>query len=163
MVRRTGSDRKYKFGFWPVGLLFLVLQKIPYFVIPLMNLQNNPILKTRVSPVCELIDQILALCCTASMLFVISSDYSRVGLNTPAEKKCFFAVLGTIMLNYFGWLLYFAGYQNPVLMMIFLVMLPPLYYFFIGLWRHNRILSWSAGIFGLFHCIHMLVNFSVCR
>lgn len=146
-------------GFWVLGLLLFLIQEIPYMVMPLFKLETNPIMNMQESSVllnaCE---KILGSSCIAFMTFIVCDEKKIFSISAKKELLFFCIAMGIILLNFFGWFLYFIGYQSIFVMMFFIVMLPPLYYVSIGLWRNNIILSITGCIFLVVHFIHVLGN-----
>ena len=151
-------DNQY-LGFWVLGLLLFIIQEIPYMIMPLIKLENNPIMNMNESSVilnaCE---KILGSLCIALMIFVVCDEKKIFSVGEPRELLFFNISVGVLLLNFFGWFLYFTGHQSILVMMIFIVVLPPLYYVFIGLWRNNIILTVTGCIFLVVHFTHVLCN-----
>ena len=75
------------------------------------------------------------------------------------RERLFFAVaMGVLLLNFFGWGLYFGGHQSVFVMMFFIVVMPPLYYVAIGLWRRNVLLAALGAAFLVVHFVHVYGN-----
>lgn len=151
-------DNQY-LGFWVLGLLLFIIQEIPYMIMPLIKLENNPIMNMNESSVilnaCE---KILGSLCIALMIFVVCDEKKIFSVGEPRELLFFNISVGVLLLNFLGWFLYFTGHQSILVMMIFIVVLPPLYYVFIGLWRNNIILTVTGCIFLVVHFTHVLCN-----
>ena len=151
-------DNQY-LGFWVLGLLLFIIQEIPYMIMPLIKLENNPIMNMNESSVilnaCE---KILGSLCIALMIFGVCDEKKICSVGEPRELLFFNISVGVLLLNFLGWFLYFTGHQSILVMMIFIVVLPPLYYVFIGLWRNNIILTVTGCIFLVVHFTHVLGN-----
>lgn len=147
------------FGFWLLGLVLFLIQEIPYMMMPLLKLKTNPIMKMQESSVllntCE---KILGSFCIALMIFVVCDEKKFFSISNTKELVFFSIAVGVLLLNFFGWFLYFTGHQSIFIMMFFIVLLPPLYYVFIGLWRNNIILTVTGCIFLVVHFTHVLGN-----
>lgn len=146
-------------GFWVLGLLLFAVQEIPYMVMPLFKLQTNPIMNmTESSRILDMFEKILGSLCIAFMIFIVNKN-SNLFLPADGKEKIFFASSVTVLLlNFIGWGIYFCGRQSVFVMMLFIVIMPPLYYFFIGLWRKNILLTVTAVPFLIVHFIHVLGN-----
>lgn len=146
-------------GFWVLGLLLFAVQEIPYMVMPLFKLQTNPIMNmTESSRILDMFEKILGSLCIAFMIFIVNKN-SNLFLPADGKEKIFFALSVTVLLlNFIGWGIYFCGRQSVFVMMLFIVIMPPLYYFFIGLWRKNILLTVTAVPFLIIHFIHVLGN-----
>lgn len=151
-------DNQY-FGFWILGLLFFVIQEIPYMVMPLFHLETNPIMNMQESSiVLNVCEKALGSLCIVFMTFIVHDEVKMFSVKSGKELLFFSIVVGIILLNFGGWLLYFAGHQSLPVMMFFIVVLPPLYYVFIGLWRNNIILTISGCVFLIVHFVHVWGN-----
>lgn len=124
-----------------------------------MKLQTNPIMNMQESSVVlDILEKILGSLCIAVMTFIVQKDAVLFSTGTGVQRIGFIAAVVVLLLNYFGWVLYFKGHQSIAIMMIFIVVLLPLYYFFIGLWRQNVILMITDAAFLVVHFLHVLGN-----
>ena len=163
-------DNQY-LGFWLLGLFLFVIQEIPYMVMPLFKLEANPIMTMQESSmVLNVCEKVLGSLCIAFMTFIVHSEAKLFSIK-PGKELLFFCIvigiiellffgisMGILLLNFFGWFLYFTGHQSIFVMLFFIVVLPPLYYVFIGLWRKNIILTVTGGLFLIVHFVHVLGN-----
>lgn len=154
-------DNQY-LGFWILGLLLFLIQEIPYMVMPLFHLETNPIMNMQESStVLNVCEKVLGSLCIVFMIFIVRDDVKLFSVKSGKELLFFCIVVGIIILNFGGWLLYFAGHQSLAIMMFFIVVLPPLYYVFIGLWRNNILLTISGCVFLIIHFVHVWGNMRV--
>lgn len=146
-------------GFWVLGLVLFAVQEIPYMVMPLLKLEANPIMNMKESSVIlDVFEKILGSSCVAFMIFIVHKESSLFSIANGKEKLFFSLSVIVLLLNFIGWAIYFSGYQSVFVMMFFIVLLPPLYYVFIGLWRSNILLTVTGGVFLIVHFIHVLGN-----
>ena len=132
-------DHQY-FGFWVLGLVLFAIQEIPYMVMPLFHLETNPIM--------NMVETSVALDVCEKVLSA-----------AEGRERLFFAVaMGVLLLNFLGWGLYFGGHQSVFVMMLFIVVMPPLYYVAIGLWRRNVLLAAVGAVFLVVHFVHVYGN-----
>lgn len=151
-------DNQY-IGFWVLGLVLFLIQEIPYMVMPLFKLETNPIMNMQESSVMlNVCEKILGSLCIAFMTFIVCDEKKIFSISDQKELLFFCIAVGIILLNFSGWFLYFTGHQSIFVMMFFIVVLPSLYYVFIGLWRNNIILTITGCIFLVVHFIHVLGN-----
>lgn len=146
-------------GFWALGPVLFALQEIPYMVMPFVRLETNPIMNmTETSMALEICEKVLGILCVVLMTFVVHRDAVLFSISDGKER--FFFILAGILLaaNFAGWALYFSGRQSLFIMMFFLVVLPPLYYAAIGLWRRNIPLAAAGAVFLAAHFAHVLGN-----
>ena len=144
-------------GFWVLGLVLFALQEIPYMVMPLFKMDANPIMNmTETSPVLDILEKFLGSLCIVLMVFLVHKNATFFSLS---EGRIFFILAMAILLaNFIGWGLYFAGHQSLAVIMLFLVVLPPLYYVAIGLWRQNWPLVIVGTVFLVVHFMHVFGN-----
>lgn len=146
-------------GFWSLGMVLFALQEIPYLVMPLFHLENNPIMRMQeTSAFLDICEKVLGVSCIALLVFVVQEHASVFSVGSGIHKAGFVVAAAALLLNYVGWSLYFAGYQSFAIMMGFLVALPPLYYASIGLWRGNWPLFITGLVFEVIHFVHVYGN-----
>lgn len=146
-------------GFWILGLMLFVVQEIPYIIMPLFKMESNPIMNMQeTSMVLEICEKVLGSFCIFLMTFVIQRDVSVFSMGVGINKLGFICAIAVLLLNFFGWGLYFTGHQSIFVMMFFIVVMPPLYYICIGLWRKNWLLLIMGSAFIIVHFIHVLGN-----
>ena len=146
-------------GFWIFGFVLFALQEIPYMVMPLFHLETNPIMNMQESSIAlDICEKVLGSLCIVFMTFIVHSDASLFSIK-PGKELLFFSMsMGVLLMNFIGWFLYFTGHQSILVMMFYIVILPPLYYVCIGLWRNNPILTLTGCIFIIVHFVHVLGN-----
>lgn len=146
-------------GFWVLGLVLFAVQEIPYMIMPLFKLETNPIMNMKESSeLLEILEKILGSSCVAFMIFIVHKESNLFSIADGKEKLFFSLSVIVLLLNFIGWAIYFGGHQSVFVMMFFIVLLPPLYYVFIGLWRNNILLSITGGVFLVIHFIHVFGN-----
>lgn len=147
------------FGFWVLGLVLFAVQEIPYILMPLFHLKTNPIMNmTETSTALDFCEKFLGSLCIALMIFVIHKNALAFSVANGREKLFFTLAVVFLLANFFGWTLYFKGYQSNLVMMLFIVTMPPLYYAAIGLWRQNTPLAVAGVLFLAVHFFHVLKN-----
>lgn len=143
-------------GFWHIGLLLFALQEVPYMVMPFLQSESNPIMHMQESSAgLNLTEKILGTLCVMAMVFLVPEKPDPAA---DSRTGCGFCAAGVLLLNYAGWGFYFAGHQSVAVMLFFIVLLPPLYYLLIGLWRRNTVLTVLAAAFGIVHFTHVWLN-----
>ena len=156
-------DNQY-FGFWALGLVLFAVQEIPYMIMPLLMLQSNPIMNMQESSaVLDMLEKILGSLCIAFMIFIVCGEKKLFSVGSTWETLFFSIAMGVLLLNFFGWVLYFTGHQSILVMMLFIVAMPPLFYVFIGLWRSNTLLTVTGCVFLVVHFTHVLGNLKMGR
>ena len=159
MVRWVKLFGNQYLGFWVLGIVLFAVQEIPYMVMPLFNLKTNPIMNmTETSMTLDVCEKILGSLCIALMVFIVHKDAKLFSIADGREKIFFILAIILLMANFAGWVLYFTGHQSILIMMLFIVALPPLYYVAVGLWRQNLPLAVTGAVFLTVHFIHVWGN-----
>ena len=159
MVRWFMVSGDQYIGFWILGLVLFALQEIPYMVMPFFKLENNPIMNMQESSVVlDVCEKVLGSLCIAIMIFIVQENAVFFSVGNGIYKIGFFLAVFVLLLNFVGWGLYFNGHQTIGVMLFFIVVLPPLYYVFIGLWRENWILLITGLVFEIIHFCHVYGN-----
>lgn len=159
MVKWIKITENQYLGFWIIGLFLFVLQEVPYMIMPLFQLETNPIMNMQETSVfLDICEKVLGSLCIVLMTFIVHKNTGILDIGSGIAQIGFGFTILTLLLNYFGWWLYFNGHQSIGIMMFFIVVLPPLYYVCIGLWRQNWLLIFTGIIFMVVHFIHVLGN-----
>jgi len=146
-------------GFWFIGLLLFAIQEIPYMLMPIIKLNNDPLMNMKESsPTLNIAEKILGSLCIALMSFVVCSDSELFSVSAGRERLFFALATAVLLLNFAGWAIYFSGHQSLFVIVFFLVLMPPLYYIFIGVWRYNIPLVMTGAAFLAVHFTHVLHN-----
>lgn len=147
------------FGLWLIGILLFAIQEIPYMIMPLIPLTTNPVMEIAAKSVfLDICEKIFGVLCVALMVLIVNKNSKVFSLRTKSEKVFFSVIVGVILLNFMGWVLYYCGLQSIAIMIVFIFALPPLYYLFIGLWRKNCFLVIASGTFFIIHLSNAFVN-----
>ena len=159
MVRWVKLFGNQYLGFWVLGIVLFAVQEIPYMVMSLFNLKTNPIMNmTETSMTLDVCEKILGSLCIALMVFIVHKDAKLFSIADGREKIFFILAVILLIANFAGWVLYFTGHQSILIMMLFIVALPPLYYVTVGLWRQNLPLAVTGAVFLTVHFIHVWGN-----
>lgn len=159
MLKFIHLFKNYYFGISFIGIMAFLIQEIPYMVMPFLKLKSNPIMNmTETSVTLGTLEKILGSLCITLMIFIVNKETSFFDIGTGIQKAAFISIIAVLLLNFFGWLLYFKGYQSIPIMMFFIVFLPPLYYILIGVWRKNWVLVCTGVAFLLVHSTHVYKN-----
>ena len=159
MVRWLKLFGDQYFGFWILGLVLFAIQEIPYMVMPFFHLETNPIMNmAESSAALDVCEKILGSLCIALMIFVVHKDAVLFSISEGRERLFFALAVVILLTNFLGWGLYFMGHQSVFVMMFFIVLMPPLYYVAIGLWRRNVLLAVAGVVFLAVHFLHVYGN-----
>ena len=159
MVRWLKLFGDQYFGFWILGLVLFAIQEIPYMLMPVFHLETNPIMNmAESSAALDVCEKILGSLCIALMIFVVHKDAVLFSISEGRERLFFALAMIILLTNFLGWGLYFMGRQSIFVMMFFIVLMPPLYYAAIGLWRKNVPLAVTGVVFLAVHFAHVYGN-----
>jgi len=159
MVKWFKITRNQYFGFFTFGVVFFILQQLPYIIMPLVPLETNVLMEMEDKiATLNIIEKILGISCIFVMCLIVRADAKRFSLQTKTEKINFSIAMAAIGAYYIGWVFYFCGYQGLALILTLLVAMPPIYYTFIGMWRKNYLLSIIGAVFLAIHIANVWVN-----
>ncbi|MDE6200887.1 MAG: hypothetical protein K2M47_03290 [Clostridiales bacterium] len=146
-------------GLWLIGLALFAVQELPYMIMPLIPLQTNPIMNMPTNSIfLDVCEKIFGIVCVVVMVLIVHNDNKLFYVKTKSEIAFFSVAAGTLALNFLGWILYFCGIQTVTVMIVFIFVMPPLYYLFIGLWRKNYFLVGTASLFFIIHLSNAFIN-----
>ena len=162
MMKWIKLTKNHYFGFFALGIIFILIQELPYFIMPLIPITSNPLMemqdKSLILNGCE---KILGVSCILTMLFLVHKDAKWFSLSTASEIGFFSTAMAALVGYFIGWIFYYNGFQSVSLMLGLLVAMPPIYYTFIGLWRKNYILAVLGSIFLFTHLANVWNNLKV--
>ena len=128
-------------------------------VMPLVKMEENPIMNmVETSAALDACEKVLGSLCIALMIFVVHRDAVLFSISEGRERLFFVLAMIILLTNFLGWGLYFTGHQSVFVMMFFIVLMPPLYYVAIGLWRRNVPLAAVGVVFLVVHFLHVYGN-----
>ena len=159
MVKWLALTQNQYIGFWGFGLALIILQQMPYIIMPFLQLESNILMEMQDrSAVLNVVEKILGVSCILLMIFLVRGDVQWFSLNTIHEKIFFGTAIIAIIVYFIGWVFYFKGLHGLPFMLITLVSMPPIYYAFIGLWRGNYALAVAGGLFLIAHVSNVWNN-----
>jgi hypothetical protein len=153
--------KDYFCAFWLPGVMFFLIQELPYAVMPFLSLPANPLMEMKTAfPLLEIFEKLFGILTVLLLIFVVNG---KTGILLPGhlcKKALFLLALSFLALYYAGWYFYFNAYQSLALILILLVAMPPLYYMSLGLWRKNYPLAVNSVLFLIFHLTNVLTSFN---
>ena len=147
MLKFIHLFKNYYFGISFIGIMAFLIQEIPYMVMPLIKPISNPIMNMQ--------NEIKWLEILQNVFGIVFS------ISTTKEKIFFSLTIIMILINFVGWILYYAGYQKGWLIVFSQFAVIPLYYLFFGLWKSNYLLVGTASVFFVIHTINGYINFMI--
>ena len=159
MVTRFKLTKNQYFGLFAPGFAFFALQQLPYIIMPLINMQSNPLMEMQdKSVILNILEKTLGVSCVVFMLFLVRGGAKRFSLGSRKEIAFFIAAMLAISVYFIAWIFYFRGFHSLLFMLCTLVAMPPVYYAFIGLWRGNYVLTVLGCIFLIAHISNVWYN-----
>ena len=156
MSLRFGTIGGYAIAFSLTGLLLYALQLLPN-IIWLAMPPANDVLKHNSSPheYLNLIEQVFGIA-TVALLVIVITRTGIEGRNSSWLLVCAFVFL---VGYYTAWVLYFRGNVAPLLLVVGLAAMPPLYYFFVAGWMKDYFAIVPCAIFGIAHVAITWANY----
>lgn len=151
MIKWLKLTSTYFLGFFPLGIVFFLLQELPYLILPRLGVSLTPLmsLPTAFSWL-DFLEKFFGIATVVTFVFIV---------RTPIRPQQLFlrAAAVPLAIYYVGWGIYTLGFHALFFYLFFLVLMPPLYYIFLGLWRKNKV----SVLLGLPFLILHLINFSI--
>ncbi|AWB42966.1 hypothetical protein DCC85_01125 [Paenibacillus sp. CAA11] len=138
----------YSLKFSLLGLLVYALQLLPNIIWKLAPPANNVLTKNS-SPynILNIIEGLFGMITVILMIVLISKG--------EGKSSSLYIWLAIIFLAayYISWIFYYSGVVSPWLLILGIAAMPPLYFFFAGLWMRNYVLLVPCAIFGVVHIL----------
>jgi hypothetical protein len=137
---------------WLPGIVFFLIQELPYAVMPFLSLTSNPLMEMQTSGhVLDVMEKLSGIMSVVLLVLPVNDKDADASLKISRNKIFFVLALLFLAVYFVGWWFYFNGFQRIAWMLSCLVAMPPLYYMSLGLWRRNRPLVIVAVFFLVFH------------
>ena len=145
--------KKYKFGFDFLGLILFLMIMIPNFIWFAVPAPNDVLRADSVTPIVDGIGSFCQVTFIAAICILKRKDIGAVYFS-----KLVITALLLVALYYLGWIFYYQGMVNPVVIM--LLTLPPCFSFIVyTIDRKNMMATIPAAIFTICHIIYGVANF----
>jgi len=162
MVKFVRICKNYYLGISLIGILAFVIQEIPYIIMPLINPASNPIMNMQTEiKWLETVQNIFGILSMVLLMLLVRNDVASFSIFGARERVFFFLMLFMILVNFAGWIFYYAGYQYGWLIVVSQFAVVPLYYLCFGLWKRNYPLVCTATLFFIAHTVNGYFNFIV--
>lgn len=146
---------QYHFGFSLKGLIIFLLPMIPnlfFFLLP-SSAASSSVSNTKILDFLEHGSQGIFI---FLLIFFVSNKISQL-------NSRYIIAMGIMLgLYYLLWIVYFTGHVT-LLIQLGLAVLPVFYFIFGELWLHNPIAVIPTLIFGIYHVIITLSNYSLLQ
>ncbi|MCM1190446.1 MAG: hypothetical protein NC541_14270 [bacterium] len=164
MVKFFRLFRNYYFGISYAGMIAFVIQEIPYMIMPLINMNFNPIMNMpNEIPWIEKTQGVFGMLSMLLLILIVKDGNKFFSIATHKEKVFFAITVFMILINFTGWAFYYLGFQYGWLIVISQFAVVPLYYLFFGLWKGNYLLVGTASVFFVVHTVNGCLNFVIKR
>ncbi len=145
--------KKYKLGFDISGLVIFLIIMLPNFIWFAVPAPNDILRQESMTPIVDIIGSVCQIIFVASLCIVINKERDSIRISPLLISSAF-----CIGLYFLGWVLYYNGIVNP--MVIICLTLPPcIAFIFFALDRKNIIAFIPAVCFTICHLIYGTVNF----
>lgn len=145
--------KKYKLGFDISGLVIFLIIMLPNFIWFAVPAPNDILRQESMTPIVDIIGSVCQIIFVASLCIVINKERDSIKISPLLISSAF-----CIGLYFLGWVLYYNGIVNP--MVIICLTLPPcIAFIFFALDRKNIIAFIPAVCFTICHLIYGTVNF----
>ena len=162
MLKFNHLFKNYYFGISFIGIMAFLIQEIPYMVMPLIKPISNPIMNMQNEiKWLEILQNVFGILSMVLLILVVRDDINDFSISTTKEKIFFSLTIIMILINFVGWILYYAGYQKGWLIVFSQFAVIPFYYLFFGLWKSNYLLVGTASVFFVIHTINGYINFMI--
>ncbi len=145
--------KKYRFGFDIWGLVIFLIVMIPNFIWFAVPAPNDVLRSESVTIIVDMIGSICKSLFIGFLCIIINKERSKLHFSPLIISSII-----CIILYFVGWVLYYNGITNP-LVIISLTLPPCLAFIFFALDRKNVIAVISALCFTICHLIYGIVNF----
>ena len=145
--------KKYKLGFDISGLVIFLIIMLPNFIWFAVPAPNDILRQESITPIVDIIGSVCQIIFVASLCIVINKERDSIRISPLLISTAF-----CIGLYFLGWVLYYNGIVNP--MVIICLTLPPcIAFIFFALDRKNIIAFIPTVCFTICHLIYGTVNF----
>lgn len=145
--------KKYKLKFDIFGALLFLIIMIPNFIWFAVPAPNDILRHESITPIVDAIGSVCQIIFVASLCVITNKERARIKLSPLLISSII-----CICLYFLGWVLYYNGFVNPVV--IICLTLPPCVAFILfALDRKNYIAFIPAVCFTICHLIFGTVNF----
>ena len=145
--------KKYKLGVDISGLVIFLIIMLPNFIWFAVPAPNDILRQESMTPIVDIIGSVCQIIFVASLCIVINKERDSIRISPLLISSAF-----CIGLYFLGWVLYYNGIVNP--MVIICLTLPPcIAFIFFALDRKNIIAFIPAVCFTICHLIYGTVNF----
>ena len=145
--------KKYRLGFDISGLFIFLIVMIPNFIWLAFPAPNDILRNESVTAIVDTIGSICQVLFVGLLCVIINKERNKLRFS----PLIILAVI-CIILYFIGWILYYCGITNP-LVIITLTLPPCLAFIFFALDRNNIIAVVPAICFTICHLIYGVVNF----
>lgn len=144
----------YTFGFSLTGLTLYVLQLLPNLIWLLVPPANNILAKnSAIWPALNMLEKVCGILTVALLILLINKGGQR--------NSNFYLGLAMIFLlgYYLAWIFYYKGIVSPLVLIVGIAAMPPLYFLLVGVWLRNYVALIPGVVFGVVHVVITCLNF----
>ena len=146
---------KYKIGFDIFGLLLFLIIMIPNFIWFVVPTSNDILRNESITPVINMIASIFQVIMVIALCIIKNKQCQK-----PMKKIWFKLIVIAIIIYFVGWILYYIGIVNSVIILD-LCIAPCLAFILFSIARKNIVALISSIIFMICHVLYGIINFIV--
>ena len=147
--------RKYKIGFDIWGLLLFLIIMIPNFIWFAVPTSNDILRNESLTPMIDMIASIFQVIMVISLCIIKNKQCQK-----SMEKTWFKWIVIAIIIYFVGWILYYIGIVNSVIILD-LCIAPCVAFIIFSINRKNIIALIASLIFMICHVLYGIMNFIV--
>ena len=147
--------RKYKICFDILGLLLFLIIMIPNFIWFAVPTSNDLLRNKSITPVIDMIASIFQVIMVIALCIIKNKQFQK-----PMKKTLFKWIIIFIIIYFIGWVLYYTGIVNAVIILD-LCIAPCLAFILFSIARKNIVALISSIIFMICHVLYGIINFIV--
>lgn len=153
--RRKEMMKQYKFGFDIWGLVIFFIIMLPNFVWFAIPAPNDVLRADSVTGTVDMVASVCQVLIVACLCALINQQSKKIRLS-----PLIIAAIVSCLLYFAGWVLYYSGVENAIVILI-LCVFPCLAFLFFAIDRKNMIAVIPISIFTICHLIYGMVNFII--
>lgn len=147
--------RKYKIGFDILGLLLFLIIMIPNFIWFAVPTSNDILRNESITPMIDMIALIFQVIMVLSLCIIKNKQCQK-----PMKKTWFKWIIISIILYFVGWILYYIGIVNSVIILD-LCIAPCVAFIILSIDQKNIVALISSIIFMICHVLYGIINFII--
>lgn len=153
--RRDAAQKlgNYKIGFDIFGLALFLVIMLPNFIWSAVPAVNDVLRDESITPIIDTIASIFQVIMILALCIIINVKRQK-----PMDKPLLIGIIAMILLYAIGWIIYYAGITNPIVILD-LCIAPCLAFIMFSISRKNIVALICAVVFMICHVLYGIINF----